>query len=680
MNKRKQILGASALAAAVMAAMSALAASYDAKGTLAPAARTTESTGAAGAAIAATGSIRTLGGSLSTASEQGQFDRFIVRYKDDAVASRSQAAVLGAFNASAQRAGVAGVRVGANGVATAMTAKYVRKMSVGADVIQLSRALDAVEANVLLEQLRADPAVAYAEPDLLMQEYADFVPDDTHYGTLQWHYYNTSGATLPTSAGGINLPKAWGSNIATNGAGVVVGVLDTGYVDHADLNANIVPGYDFISAYTATPTPNNPDMAGDGDGRDADAHDAGSWVTAGQCGSGSAPSNSSWHGTHVAGTIAAVTNNGVGVAGVAYNAKVMPVRVLGHCGGLTSDIADAVTWASGGSVPGIPDNANPVEVINMSLGGSGTCAASSAMQLAVNGAVSRGVSVIVAAGNNGSNAASFSPASCAGVITVGATGVDGSKAFYSNYGLNVALSAPGGGAIASSDALDASNVIWSTLNSGTTTPVASPAGDLYAGYVGTSMAAPHVAGVVALMQSAAVAAGRPALTPALVRQVLLRTARAFPTQVLPPTNTPIGVGIVDANAAVTMAKSAVTPDPAITLANRTARQITSTSKNPIYNTTAGSSNLFVLNSVPAGKASLNIRTYGGVNSPAAGVTSDVALYVKRGAAPTTTDFDFSSVRAGTAESVMITEPDAGNYYVLVVNTKASTDEYVLAAY
>ncbi len=652
------IIGASALAVAIVAAMSI-------------------PSGESAAGSIGESRIR----SFSAPREQTQFDRFIVRYKDGTAAPRSQSAVINAFTTHAQRAGVAGMRMGANGVATALTAKYVRRMGVGADVIQLSRKLDAVEANVLLTQLRSDPAVAYAEPDLLMQP-TDFVPNDTRFGELQWHYRNVSGAVPagapPNSSGGINMPKAWGaaitnagSPVATpNGAGVVVAVIDTGYVDHGDLDANIVPGYDFISAYGQDA--NNPDIAGDGGGRDPDAHDAGDWVDDSMtwC---STKRTSTWHGTHVAGTIAAVTNNAKGVAGVAFNAKVMPVRALGHCGGFTSDIADAITWASGGTVPGVPTNADPAEIINMSLGGSGTCSANSAYQLAINGAVSRGSTVIVAAGNNNSDAGNFSPASCAGVVTVGATGVDGSKSFFSNFGLSVAVSAPGGGAVLSGSGLDVSNVIWSTGNSGTTTPVPSAdGGDILLGMVGTSMAAPHVAGVAALIQSTAVAAGQPALSPALVRQVLTKTARSFPSAVAP--TVPLGVGIVDANAAVLMAKGVVTLDPATTLTNRSPKQITSASKTPVFNLAAGSSNLFVLNNVPAGKPSLNIRTYGGTS------TSDVAIYVKRDSAPTTTDFDFKSDKVGTTETVMLTNPAAGNYYVLVVNTRASVDEFVLAAY
>src|SRR5690606_7514122 len=133
---------------------------------------------------------------------------------------------------------------------------------------------------------------------------------------------------------------------------------------------------------------------------------------AGECGGGYPPqdSGSSWHGTHVAGTIAAVTNNGIGVAGVAYNAKVVPVRVLGKCGGLTSDIADAIVWASGGSVTGVPSNPYPADVINMSLGGGGSC--SSTTQAAINTARSNGTVVVVAAGNENTNASNSNPANC----------------------------------------------------------------------------------------------------------------------------------------------------------------------------------------------------------------------------------------------------------------------------
>lgn len=621
--------------------------------------------------------MRTGVSTLAATRTPTHFARFIVRYRDGT--SRTTASALASFKANAERAGIVGP-AGANRTSTVAMARHVRRMGIGADVMQLAQPIDAVQADVLLAQLRSDPAVLSAEIDQLLQP-NDFTPDDADFGK-QWHYRNVSGAVAagapPNSPGGINLPKAWavavtqeGASVPTpNGAGVVVAVLDTGYVAHADLVPNLVPGYDFISAYGQSES--EPDIAGDGDGRDADARDAGDWLDASMTWCPGTPNDSSWHGTHVAGTIAAVTNNAKGVAGVAFNAKVMPVRVLGHCGGFTSDIADAITWASGGSVPGVPDNPNPADVINMSLGGSGNCVANSAQQLAINGAIARGTTVVVAAGNNNSDAANHTPASCAGVITVGSTGVDASKSFFSNHGLTLTISAPGGGAPASGNVLDGSHLIWSTSNRGSTRPIGGEEGDVVIGMIGTSMAAPHVAGVVALMQSTAVSAGLQPLTPALVRQVLSRSARSFPATLAPPV--PMGVGIVDANAAVIMSRTAVQEDGAITLSNRVARQVTTTSKDPLYNTAAGASNLFVIGNVPAGRASLNVRTYGGTSA------SDVALYVRRGAPPTTTEFDFKSDKVGTSETVLLTRPAAGDYYVRVVNTKASTDEYVLAAY
>jgi serine protease len=558
---------------------------------------------------------------------QTAFDRFIVKYRDGAVARNSRTASMDAVRAAAVRAGV-GTKILADGTRSELGLQHVLRLAVGADVIKLSHGLDQAEAGALLGQLRADPSVQYAQPDYL-RHHAEFVPDDPRLDQ-QWHY------THPTS--GIKAPAAWDISA---GDGVVVAVLDTGYLDHADLNANIVPGYDFI---------NDLEIAGDGDGRDADAHDPGDWVGSGR---------SSFHGTHVAGTVAAVTHNALGVAGVAFNAKVQPVRVLGHGGGYSSDIADAIVWASGGSVAGVPENANPAEVLNLSLGGSGACSQDPVTQEAIDGAVGRGATVVVASGNSDANAGDFSPASCKGVITVGASGIDGARSYFSNYGAAVTLTAPGGNALSGSDPDD--RWIWSLGNGGTQAPVPSPDGDRYVGTIGTSMASPHVAGVVALMQSAASAAGRPALTPAQVRSVLRNTVAPF--TVIPPISKPQGPGIVDAAAAVAAATRDIPEDEGVLLANRIAASGQSGA--------AGEAVLYRL-VVPAGTASLNLRTYGG--------TGDVSIYVGYERVPSATSFDRKSARPGNSEAVVITRPAAGTYYLSVVGESPFANVSVMGLY
>ena len=279
---------------------------------------------------------------------------------------------------------------------------HMRKTGSGAHLMRFTKRHSMNDLWSMAKIIAKDPQVAYVEPDVMLQPM--FVPDDTRYNE-QWDFFEATG--------GINVPAAWDM---TTGQGVVVAVVDTGYRPHVDLAANILPGYDMISD-TA--------VSNDGDGRDADALDPGDAVAAGECGLGSSARNSSWHGTHVAGTIAAVTDNATGVAGIAYNAKIVPVRVLGKCGGYMSDIADGILWAAGVAVSGTTLNANPAKVINLSLGGQSTCSVTT--QDAIDQARAAGATVVVAAGNSDADAIDYTPANCNGVVTVAATDRNGAK-------------------------------------------------------------------------------------------------------------------------------------------------------------------------------------------------------------------------------------------------------------
>lgn len=449
-------------------------------------------------AWAGSGQPQALAAPAATAAQAQTTDRLIVKYHDVMSPARSAAA------APVRADRLTGLQQAAARQGLRLT--HLRNNALGAHVLKLDRRQGVQQLHALAAQLMAqDPAIEYAEPDRILQPL--MTPNDSSY-TSQWDLYDATG--------GIRAPQAW--DLST-GTGVTVGVIDTGYRPHADLAANVVAGYDFI---------NDTAVANDGSGRDSDPKDPGDWVSANECGNNPAQ-NSSWHGTHVAGTIAALTNNASGVAGIAFGAKVQPARVLGQCGGYTSDIADAMIWTTGGSVSGVPANATPSRVVNLSLGGPGAC--DTTTQSAINSARTRNAVVVVAAGNDAQDAGGYSPASCTGIVTVAATTRTGARAYYSNYGSKVTLAAPGGDVRSSS-----ANGILSTLNAGTTTP----GSDSYAYYQGTSMASPHVAAVAALMISK-----KPTATTDEVINALKSSARAFPASC-----SGCGSGLLDAYAAV----------------------------------------------------------------------------------------------------------------------------------
>lgn len=405
----------------------------------------------------------------------------------------------------------------------------VRTMFNGAYVLRLPEARSLADVAALARAIAGSDDVEFAHPDYIV--HPRFMPNDILL----------SGQTyLADDPVSISAFSAW--EITRGSAAVVVAVIDTGVRPHDELAGRLLPGYDVIS---------DPARAGDGGGRDGDASDPGDFVTQAEldgplAGRGcSLKARSSWHGTGVSGVIAANTHNGLGMAGIDWNAKILPVRALGKCGGLVSDIADGIVWASGGSVPGLPVNPNPAQVINLSLGGNHPCTQTetSALAAALAGGATR--AVVAAAGNDASDAAAHSPSNCPGVISVASTTNRGRLAEYSNRGASVTLSAPGG----DFNAVAGDYRIVTLSNSGTTVPLA----DSYLGVGGTSLAAPMISGVVSLMLAV-----NPRLGSTEITAILRQTAKPFTD---PSCNTSIcGAGVVNAEAAVKAARSASSGD------------------------------------------------------------------------------------------------------------------------
>lgn len=341
----------------------------------------------------------------------------------------------------------------------------VNRSTTGQEMVQVTsrQILELNDDSSWRKELRrhqTNPQVEHIEEDLIMKK---FTNDPLYFD--QW--------ALPR----LRASDIW--NTYNTNSQVVVAVVDTGIIkEHEDLVHAVLPGADFISDIA---------IANDGDGRDSDASDPGDWINSSDFCYQGRNEDSSWHGTHVAGIIAAKKNNNKGIAGLSDNVKILPVRVLGRCGGFTSDIADAVRWAAGLPISGMPLNENPAKVINLSLGSPGSCGRT--MQEAIDAAILAGAVIVVAAGNDNQSLdyQSYTPANCEGVITVGGTNDNEDIPTYSNYGSYVDVYAPGGD--------DWFGGIVSTYNQG----ARSPSGDSYQGLSGTSMAAPYVAATVALM-------------------------------------------------------------------------------------------------------------------------------------------------------------------------------------
>jgi len=496
--------------------------------------------------------------------------RVIVTFKADSAIARQQ--VLGsasraetAAQRSIERAGVLGKRIG-------LALRGGANISDRTQVVLAS----GIGSAQLAARLAADSDVESVAIDVRRHRFS--APNDPLYpagqpvdpGPVVGQWYLRAPAGDVKSA--IDAETAWA--VTTGNPNVIVAVLDTGVrFDHADLKTKLLPGYDMIT---------DPVIAGDGNGRDADPSDPGDYVT--DADKAAHPStfdgcdvqDSSWHGTQTASLVGAATGNGIGMASIGRKVRVLPLRVLGKCGGYDSDIQAAMRWAAGLDVPGVPSNPTPAAVISMSLGSDGACSSS---YISVVGEVTAAGTLVVAAAGNSAGRAVGTPASCPGVLAVGGLRHAGTKVGYSDLGPQVALSAPAGNCVN----LDASEPclypIVTALNAGTTRPVAGSSiySDAWNYAAGTSFAAPLVAGTAALLVSA-----RPALQPADLRSLLQSTARPFPKtggdngdgSVVPVcaapgdydqlqcycTTSTCGAGMLDAGAAL---KAATAPDTVI---------------------------------------------------------------------------------------------------------------------
>jgi serine protease len=438
-----------------------------------------------------------------------------------------------------------------------------------------------LSSSELVRRLRTLPEVEWAVVD--ERRRVGNLPNDALFADNQrsatpvvgqWYLRAPSGDV----ASAINAVGAWTST--TGSASVVVAVLDTGVrPEHPDLQGKLHPGYDFIGLDRG----GAPTTANDGTGRDSDPTDPGDWTNANECSAGEPASSSSWHGTQVAGLIGAATNNGIGMAGAGWNVMVLPIRVLGRCGGYDSDIIAGMRWAGGlsqnvgvSAVVNVP-NPYPARVINMSLGSQGVC--TPAYQEVVTELRAAGVTVVAAAGNDTGLKVSV-PANCSGALAVAGVRHIGSKVGYSNIGPEVALAAPAGNCVNLQG--PCLYPLLTTINLGLRQAGANGYSDSSDYSVGTSFAAPLVAGTVGLMLSV-----DPSLTPAKIREILQATTRPFPiSRTLAPgedpvqacrapddkdqlecfcTSTTCGSGMLDAGAAVArtlaLLKPAPVPDP-----------------------------------------------------------------------------------------------------------------------
>jgi serine protease len=432
-----------------------------------------------------------------------------------------------------------------------------RQLTPSMHVLFLPKTLYGGDVLAALASLRADAAVQFADVDarreaLSLPNDPLFVPTPNASPPASGQWYLQTPSSKPVMLEGnstvdlaaTDAVSAW--NITTGSTGIVIADIDTGVrFDHPDLlragpaslgaafGGRLLPGYDFVGE-DQNPT-TGADLgtyliANDGDGWDPDPSDPGDWISqadlSNQLFSSDTAEPSSWHGTRVVGVYGALTNNATGVAGMSWGPWILPVRALGKGGGYDSDIIAGIQWAAGMPVSGVPTNPYPADIVNLSLGGTGSCPTS--YQTALTAVTGLGVLIVAAAGNGGTpgtTAPVDAPGNCSvdvpGLIAVAGLRNVGTKVGYSSFGAEVGVSAPAGNCIQTSG--DCLRSIDTTTNAGTTVPDVDAYTNEQNSNLGTSFATPIVAGVAALMRSV-----NANLTPAQVAARLEGSATAFP--------------------------------------------------------------------------------------------------------------------------------------------------------
>lgn len=517
---------------------------------------------AVGAAVAAT-----------VGADAGPSARVIVKYREDAPSSPGSSRVGVASAGRDPTIQRLAARMEAVAQRRGFALRAHRAITERTQVV-LARGID---SETLARRLSTDPDVEYAVVDRRVRPLA--VPNDPLHtlggadGPAVGQWYLRTPAAPALSA--IDATRAW--DITQGSAGVVVAVLDTGVrFDHPDLAGKLLAGYDFVSTLPES---------NDGTGRDSNASDPGDWITQQEdnslggdfyhCTTPDSLGNyngapSSWHGTQVSGIVGALTNNGVGMAGAGWNTRVLPVRVLGKCGGYVSDVVIGMRWAAGLAVPNVATNPNPARVLNLSLGTVGACGE---YQDAVDDVVAAGALVVAAAGNTNGHAVG-APGNCSGVMAVGGLRHSGTKVGFSDLGSAVSISAPAGNCVNGFG--PCLYPLLTTTDSGAQGPASSTYTDgTNSITVGTSFSAPLVSGVAALMLAV-----QPTLTPDEIRSLIQGGSRRFPASSAPACTAPrfdgngdpidqdecdcttatCGAGMLDAHAAVRSAAAGLIAD------------------------------------------------------------------------------------------------------------------------